>query len=465
MNDQLTFLQEGTFFGQSNDDLEEIVLGTFINYPDRYYEFADQVNIKGFSTEASRYVFTAIQECAEDSKIDIITVTDRVNTKGYNTRIIEKTGATLIDYINEIADRVSTDAHIKTHIKLLMAYSQRRELLNLANQINEDSNDMVSPDEIISKITDKIVELQEYADVEEYNPIKTLQGVIDNMSDKDGKNYIKTFIQEIDNFIYGWELSDLIIVAGAPSMGKTAFALEIAKNHIIRNLPVAIFSLEMSKEQLLTRMIASYGCIHLGKIRKKQLKEKDWNDFYDSAKYFENENYFIDDKSGDLNHICNKIRKLNIKNNCKFFIVDYLQLVTIPNTKRNGTREQEIAKISRTFKQLCRELKIVIIAISQISRAVTQRANKRPILSDLRESGAIEQDADMVMFVYRAAYYEIEERIPEIENVEIIIAKGRSTGIGNENLKYISQFAKFASEIEFLENEKLQAFENYNRNF
>ena len=134
MNDQLTFLQEGTFFGQSNHDLEEIVLGTFINYPDRYYEFADQVNIKGFSTEASRYVFTAIQECAEDSKIDIITVTDRVNTKGYNTRIIEKTGATLIDYINEIADRVSTDAHIKTHIKLLMAYSQRRELLNLANQ-------------------------------------------------------------------------------------------------------------------------------------------------------------------------------------------------------------------------------------------------------------------------------------------------------------------------------------------
>jgi len=131
MTDQLTFLQEGTFFGQNNSDLEEVVLGTFINYPDRYYEFADQVNIKGFSTESSRYVFTAIKECAEDSKIDIITVTDKVTSKGYNARIIEKTGYTLIDYINDIADRVSSDAHIKQHIKLLMAYSTMQMLKNI----------------------------------------------------------------------------------------------------------------------------------------------------------------------------------------------------------------------------------------------------------------------------------------------------------------------------------------------
>ena len=377
MESQLTFLQEGTFFGQSNNDLEDAVLATFINYPDRYYEFADQVNIKGFSTESTRYIYTAIFECAEESKIDIITVTDKINSKGYTKRILEKNGFNLIDYLNDIVDNIQTDAHIKTHVKLLMAYSTRRELLNLSKEINDDSNDMINPDEIISKITSKIVELQEFADVEEYNAIKTLQSVIENMQDKEGKNYIKTYIQEIDQFIFGWELSDLIIVAGAPSMGKTAFALEIAKNHIIRDQPVAIFSLEMSKEQLLTRMIASYGCIDLGKIRKKQLNENDWNLFYDCVKYFENPNYFIDDKSGDLHHICNKIRKLNIKNNCKFFIVDYLQLVTVGNKSKNGTREQEISKISRTFKQLCRELKIVIIAISQISRAVSQRASKR----------------------------------------------------------------------------------------
>jgi len=464
MKDQLTFMQEGTFFGQSNDDLEEIVLATFINYPDKYYEFADQINIKGFSTEATRYIYSAVREVAEESKIDIITITDKINAKGYVKRIAETTRFSLVDFLNDIVDRVETDAHISTHVKLLMAYSTRRELLALSKEINDDSNDMVNPDEIISKVTSKIVELQELTDVEEYNPIKTLQAVISNMQDKEGKNYIKTYIQEIDNFIFGWELSDLIVVAGAPSMGKTAFALEIAKNHITRSNPVAIFSLEMSKEQLLTRMIASYGCIHLGKIRKKQLNEKDWNDFYDTAKFFENENYFIDDKSGDLNTICNKIRKWNIKNNCKFFIIDYLQLVTT-NAKRNGTREQEIAKISRTLKQLCRELKIVIVAISQISRAVTQRANKRPILSDLRESGAIEQDADMVIFVYRAAYYEIEERIPDIERVEIIFAKGRSTGVGTEELKYIAEYAKFTSEIDFIENEKLQTFQSYNRNF
>mgnify|MGYP003668616447 CR=1 FL=1 len=465
MNEQLNILQEGSFFGQNNDDLEEIVLATFINYPDKYYEFADQVNIKGFTTEATRYVYTAIKECAEESKIDIITITDKVNSKGYTKRIAETTRFNLIDFVNEIVDRVDTDSHLKVHLKLLMAYSTRRELVLLSNEINNDTNEMKNPDEIIAKITSKIVELQEFSDVEEYNAIKTLQCVVENISDTEGKNYIKTYVTEIDNFIYGWELSDLIIIAGAASMGKTAFVLEISKNHIIRNLPIAIFSLEMSKEQLLTRMIASHGCIELSKIRRKQMKEDDWKSFYETAKYFENSNYFIDDKSGNLHQICNRIRKLNIKNNCKFFIIDYLQLVSISSSSKSINREQEISKISRAFKQLCRELKIVIIALSQISRAVAQRASKKPILSDLRESGAIEQDADMVMFVYRPAYYNIEDGLPEIEDVEIIIAKGRSTGIGSEHLKYIGKFAKFTSELELLENEKLQAFKNYHRNF
>ena len=402
MNEQLNILQEGSFFGQNNDDLEEIVLATFINYPDKYYEFADQVNIKGFTTEATRYVYTAIKECAEESKIDIITITDKVNAKGYTKRIAETTRFNLIDFVNEIVDRVDTDSHLKVHLKLLMAYSTRRELVLLSNEINNDTNEMKNPDEIIAKITSKIVELQEFSDVEEYNAIKTLQCVVENISDTEGKNYIKTYVTEIDNFIYGWELSDLIIIAGAASMGKTAFVLEISKNHIIRNLPIAIFSLEMSKEQLLTRMIASHGCIELSKIRRKQMKEDDWKSFYETAKYFENSNYFIDDKSGNLHQICNRIRKLNIKNNCKFFIIDYLQLVSISSSSKSINREQEISKISRAFKQLCRELKIVII---------------------------------------------------------------RSTGIGSEHLKYIGKFAKFTSELELLENEKLQAFKNYHRNF
>ena len=465
MNEQLNFLQEGTFFGQVNEDLEEAVLATFINYPDKYYEFADQINIKGFSSEANRYIYNSIVECAEESKVDIITITDKVNSKGYTKRIFEKHQFDLIDFINEITDRIQTDHHLKAHIKLLMAYAMRRELLNLSNEINVDSNDMISPEDIISKITSKIVELQEFSDIDEFNSIKTLQNVIQNMTDVKGKNYVKSYIPEIDNFIYGWEFSDLIIIAGAASMGKTAFVLEIVKNNIINKFKVAIFSLEMSKEQMLTRMIASHGLINLGKIRKKQMKEADWNDFYNSAKYFENDNYFIDDKSGNLHQICNKIRKFNIKDNVKLFVVDYLQLVSIDLKNRSGTREQEISKISRAFKQLCRELKIVIIALSQISRAVSQRANKRPILSDLRESGAIEQDADMVIFVYRQAYYNIEVDIPEIEEVEIIFAKGRSTGIGSERLKYLSQFTKFASEIEFIENEKLQAFKNYTKDF
>lgn len=457
MSLQLDLLSEGNFFGQANLEVEETVLATFVNYPDSYYECADKLNMTAFSREETRYIYNCIDECSKESKIDIVTITDKLKEKGYVARIMEKHGADLITYLNEICYRVNNDDHISAHVDILMSYSARRELSLLANLINEKSNDMDSPEEIINKINEVIVGIQDIREEEVFNSVNVLKEMLHDMTDLEGKNFIKSYITKLDNFIYGWELTDLIVIAGAASMGKTAFMLEIVKNHIVRMQKVGVFSLEMSSKQMVTRMVASEACVNLGRIRRKQVDEADLQDIHLAMGKFDKDNYWIDDKSGDLWKICNKIRKLYMKHDCKLFIIDYIQLISV-NLGKRANREQEISTITRTLKQLARELGVVIIGLSQISRKVTERANKRPTLSDLRESGAIEQDADSVMFVYRPAYYNLEGGIPRIEDVEIIIAKGRSTGLDTIRLKFISQYTKYIAEDELMFNAKLQTF-------
>jgi replicative DNA helicase len=456
MSLQTDLLKEGHFFGQNNIEVEEIVLATFVNYPDTYYEFAEQINLTAFSREETRYIYKCIDICSKESNIDIITVSDKLKSLGYWERIQNAYSTDIVTYLNNIAKRAFNDQHLASHVKILMAYSARRELNLLADLIAEKSNDMVPPEEIINKINSTIIGIQEIQEPDEFDAEKTLQEMYNDMKDVDGANFIKSYIRKLDDFIYGWELSDLIILAGAPSMGKTALALEIARNHIIKKEPIAIFSLEMSKSQLMTRLVASEACINLGRIRAKQLDTTDWDEINRTVGKFQHDQYWIDDKSGDLWKICNKIRKLYMKNGCKFFIIDYLQLMSVSLGKYSN-REQEISKISRALKELARELGVVIIALSQVSRKPNDRSNKRPQLSDLRESGAIEQDADMVIFVYRPSYYNLEDGIPTIEDAELIIAKGRSTGIGKVDIQFISQYTKYISQEEINTHAKLQA--------
>jgi len=217
----------------------------------------------------------------------------------------------------------------------------------------------------------------------------------------------------------------------------------------------------MSKLELTKRMVASYACIELRKLRdKKKLDVIDKQDIKKSADLFRSKQYFIDDKARKLTKILNSIRKHVIRHKTKLVIIDYLQLITY--NSKSGNREQEIATISRALKEIAAELEIVVIALSQLNRQVNSRQNKRPVLSDLRESGAIEQDADMVIFPFRPAYYEMSEKgIPAMEtDVELIIAKGRSTGVGTVYTTYISRYVKFVSD--FKENEKIQVFANQN---
>ena len=462
MSEQLDFFTESNFIGQSNVDLEEIVLATFINFPDTYYQVADQLSIHEFSTIECKYIYSAVRELSNDSKVDIVLVTDYLVSKKYVDYVMKKKiGFDLIVYLNEICERIDNDEHLLEHIKLLNGYARRRALMLLSDKVNESCNDMIDPMLILGSISEKIIEIQEMGEVEEFDVNKALDKAIDYQDNQDTTHLIKSYLTELDLHITGFEPHDLVILAAATSMGKTSLALEIFKNNILSGVRVAMFSLEMSETELINRIIASDAFIPLKSIRNKCMSHKNYQMRDATKEKLAQERWWIDDKSRSITKICNKIRKYFIRYGVKFVIIDYLQLMTcdIPGATN---REQEIAKMSRMLKEIASELGIVVMALSQINRAIHGRSNKRPTLGDLRESGAIEQDADTVIFVHRPAYFAIEEGIPPIETAEIIIAKGRNTGMGNVETFFISELTKFCNNPY---NEKeLEEYQNRQRN-
>ncbi len=463
MSEQLDFFTESNFIGQSSPDLEEIVLATFINFPDTYYRVADQLSIHEFSTMESKYIYSAVRELSNDSKVDIVLVTDYLTSKKYVDYVMEKKkGFDLIVYLNDICERIDNDDHLLEHIKLLNGYARRRALNHLADKVIDSCNEMTDPMLILGAISEKIIEIQEMGEVEEFDVQKSLQKAKDYQDNTDTTHFVKSYITSLDLHITGFEPHDLVILAAAPSMGKTSLALEIFKNNILSGVRVAMFSLEMSETALINRIIASDAFIPLKNIRNQCMTNRNYDMRESSMDRLGKEKWWIDDKSRSITKICNKIRKYFIRYGVKFVIVDYLQLMTCDIPGANN-REQEIAKMSRMLKELASELGIVIMALSQINRAIHQRANKRPTLGDLRESGAIEQDADTVIFVHRPAYFQIEDGIPPIEEAEIIIAKGRNTGMGKVETFFISELTKFCNNPY---NEKeLEEYQNRQRDF
>ena len=455
---QLSFDSLPNFIGQTNSEIEELVLGTFVNYPDTYYLMSDSISIKDFSTTETRSIFQAIVELSKISTIDIATVTDMLIKKKYVLLTSAKSDVNLIAFLEDICDRVDSDKSIKEHVRILNEYTQRRELVLLGKEVQEMCNNSKDPSEIIQSINKSVLDIQELAEVEDFSVKKSMENFMDDLESEVARG-VTSGIPALDKFIYQFDLNNLIIIAGAPSMGKTAFVLEIFKNNIIYNDSKPImFSLEMTDLELTKRLISSYTCIEMHKFRDKKIDEVDKSDIKRAMKIFGERHYFIDDKSRRLGKIINQIRKQVIRHGSKLVIIDYLQLISYKS--KSGNREQEIATISRALKEVAAELGIVVIALSQLNRQVSARTNKRPMLSDLRESGAIEQDADMVIFPFRPAYYEMQEKgIPEMEtDVEIIIAKGRSTGVGTVYLNYVSKYVKFVSD--FKENAKIQVLAN-----
>jgi len=458
---QVSLLENNAFNDLSNKTIEDFVLGTFINFPETYYDYSEYISDKEFNSTINKLIFTSIQELGKSSKIDIGTLLAKIRENNYHETIKKLSGIGYDEIVTNLAEQIQSSEHIQEHVKLLKTYSQRRALDLLAKTIYTENTEHKDIQDIISKIGSEIVELQQNNEKEEFNLFNTIKIIYDEIHGNKEIEYIRSYLAPLDKFMYGWEKGDFVIIAAAPSMGKTTLALEIAKNKSLRKEPIIVFSLEMKAEQLLKRMIACESAIPYEKLRNRLLlTDIEKNELDKTIGKVENATLFIDDKARKLYLICSKIKKYVLRYKTKLVIIDYLQLITFDGKGANN-REQEIAKISRTLKELASELSIVIVGLSQINRAVNARANKRPTLSDLRESGSLEQDADMVIFCYRELYYDMENSLHiQVEDAELIVAKGRNTGTGIIKLKFIPKIGKFCTEDDIVLNEKLQTFKN-----
>lgn len=451
-------LQKGKLPPQAVD-LEEVVLGAMMIDKKGVDEVIDILQPEAFYKESHQLIFNSIISLFEKQEpVDIKTVSFQLKKDGN----LNTVGGDY--YLIELSQKVSSSAHIEFHSRIILQKFIQRKLISISNEIIEDSYDETSD---VFDLLDK-AESRIY-DISQRNLKKNTQSAedlvlaakkkIEEISKKEGLSGIASGFGEIDRLTSGWQPSDLIIVAARPGMGKTAFTLSMARNiSVENNMPVAFFSLEMSAIQLITRLISSETGLNSEKLRTGKLEKFEWELLNVKVTNLENAPLYIDDTpSLSIFELRAKARRLSSQFGIKLIVVDYLQLMTLGSSQKSGNREQEISTISRNLKALAKELDIPIIALSQLSRAVELRGGtKRPILSDLRESGAIEQDADIVSFLYRPEYYKIdewddEERSPALGQAEFIVAKHRNGGLSSIKLKFINSLGKF---------ENLSAFEN-----
>ena len=428
-----------------NIEAEQAILGSMLTDKDAVIEAIEVIKPDDFYREDNKSVYEAILNLYNKAEpIDIITVKAELVSLGK----FEVIGG--IEYLSALPEKVPTTANVEKYIKIVEEKSILRTLIKTANELitlgyAETEEVEAIMDNAEKKIFDiiknrnqkgfavlKDVLVESFAEIEKlYNLKQPITG-------------IPTGFVDLDYKTAGLHNSDLILVAARPAMGKSAFALNIATNAAINaKVPVAIFNLEMSKSQLVNRMLCSEAMVDSNKIRTGKIEENDWEKLATALGPLSEAPVYIDDTPGiSVMEIRAKCRKLKLEKNLGLVVIDYLQLVQGSN-KRNSSREQEISEISRSLKILAKELDIPVIALSQLSRAAEQRADHRPMLSDLRESGAIEQDADIVMFLYRDDYYNPET---EKKNVaEVIMAKHRSGSTGTVELLWLGEYTKFAN--------------------
>ena len=351
---------------------------------------------------------------------------------------------------------MSSSAHIEFHARIILQKYIQRSLIKISNEIIEEAYDETK--DVFDLLDTAEAKLYEVTQGNVKKSTESAQSLviqakkkIEEMSNKEGMSGVPSGFDKLDKLTSGWQPSDLIIVAARPGMGKTALTLTMARNVAVNsNTPVAFFSLEMSSVQLITRLISSETGLSSEKLRTGKLEKHEWEQLNVKVKTLETAPLFIDDTpSLSIFDLRAKARRLASQHGIKMIIIDYLQLMTAGGSQKGGNREQEISTISRNLKALAKELSVPVIALSQLSRAVeTRGGSKRPLLSDLRESGAIEQDADIVSFIYRPEYYKIdewddEERSPTEGQGEFIVAKHRNGGLENIRLKFIGHLGKF----------------------
>ncbi|HPV62991.1 MAG TPA: replicative DNA helicase, partial [Fervidobacterium sp.] len=396
----------------------------------------------------NRYIFSAIEQLHDESlPIDIISICDKLKAQG----TLDKVGGEL--YVAQLADGVPTSAHAEMYAQIIRDKAILRELISAGSQIVETVFSDSNVDEILDQSERIIFRIAESRATKSYidirNALTDVFEHLEELRDKHAKGLggfvtgIPTGFKKLDEVTSGFHKSDLVIVAARPSVGKTAFALSLAKNMaMIGEASVGIFSLEMSREQLVQRLLCMESLVDLQKVRRGWLNDEEWKRLMLGASNLMKSNIIVDDESNLEPRVLRaKARRMKKEYNVDAIFIDYLQLMSLEDSRRDS-RQQEISEISRSLKLLARELDISIVALSQLSRAVEQREDKRPRLSDLRESGAIEQDADVVIFLYRDEYYK-KQNLELPHETEVIIGKQRNGPIGTVTLMFNPSFTNF----------------------
>lgn len=430
-------------------ELEKVVLGACMLEKDAYMNVCDVLVPESFYEPQNQKIFQAISTLGLNQRpIDMMTVIEQLRQDGS----LDEVGGAV--HIMELTSSVYSAANVEFHAKIIAQKYLARRLITFASKIEEmafdESNDV---DDLLQEAEGSLFDISQNQlkrEVTQIDPVLNLalEQIQIAANTETGLSGLKTGYTELDKMTSGWQSSDLIIIAARPAMGKTAFVLSMAKNMAVDfNIPIAIFTLEMANVQLVKRLISNVAQLEGEKIKSGQLTSEEWDRLNTRLRKVYSAPLYLDETPGlSITELRTKARRLVRERGVKMIMIDYLQLMNATGLKL-GSREQEVSTISRSLKALAKELEIPIIALSQLNRSTETREDKRPVLSDLRESGAIEQDADIVCFIHRPEYYTKSDFDKENNDIrglaQLIVAKHRSGAVGDVKLRFVAKYAKF----------------------
>ena len=424
-------------------EAEQSVIGSMIIDKGAIAKVAEKLNEEDFYREGHKVIYRAIFEMfRNDMAVDLLTLLEFLKSSDE----LDKAGG--VTYITEVSSSVPTTANLESYIRIVEEKSLLRRLIKASTAIIEDSyNKQGKVEDVLDSAEKKIFDIAEKRSSSDFEPLSKvlergfleIERLFNNKGEITG---VGSGFADLDAKTSGFQKGDMVLIAARPSMGKTTFALNIAEHAALREgKSVVIFSLEMSKEQLAYKLLCSEANVDLLKLRTGALEDKDWENIAKATGPLSKAKIYIDDTAGvSVMEMRSKCRRLKLEYGIDMILIDYLQLMSGSNSE---SRQQEVSEISRSIKALAKEMECPVIALSQLSRAPEQRADHRPMLSDLRESGSIEQDADVVMFLYRDEYYNKETEEKNI--AECIIAKQRNGPVGTVKMVFIGQLSKFGN--------------------
>lgn len=435
-----------------NIDAEQSVLGAILLDREAVYKAMKILQPEDFYREDHKLIYKTIMSLSDSGKpVDLITVSDQLRQHGE----LEKAGG--VSYLASLAEMVPTAANIEYYARIVEEKSLLRTLIHLSTRIaGMGYEEGEEPEKLIAEAEQMIMELGSRRMTATFSSIKDiLLNTFDHLrfvyENRGGITGVPTSFGDLDRICCGLQPSDFIILAGRPSMGKTALGLGIGYSAALKhNTPVAVFSLEMSKEQLVQRILCAEAKVDQHRLRTGALDEEHWHSLHETAGKLAKAPIYIDDTAAiSIRQMRAKAKQLKAEKGLGLIVIDYLQLMQ--GSRRSENRQQEISEISRSLKGLAKELNVPVLALAQLSRSVEQRPNKRPVMSDLRESGSLEQDADLVMFIYRDEYYNPESEKKGI--AEVIISKHRNGPVGMVELGFLKEFTKFVPLMKNTDNQ------------